>query len=445
MWTCRPRSSAAGREAPPSGSRASREATPPTPPSTFPWIACWPTPTRERGATACTSRPAREPTSPTDTARAWTCCCTSPASTGSPGSCPSASRRPAVAGPGFTSTTWPGSSGPRSSARGTSWFGAASKILVMGKLHGLCIGLDVCSTLHMDVSLDDLDFCQEAVAPARPAYLMALPTKIDPMLGYLTTGFQDHVRLREKHGLRVDDRMWAFFQRLGIIGADGKPTARFGDPCWIYLQYRQRKGDARPEAEIRAEGARQMEAVRRRGVHLAEGHGAKRYDSRARPREGGPPHLRPGQAQHLGGVRRRVPVLDDRRHLPRHPLGRPERLHPPPDHRRGARRAGDRLRAGPAQAVRRSVRRPGRGLGRPQRALDHEPGPVRAVPADPAGGPGPRRAQGRARRSGGDERPRPRRLPHRRGSSSAAFPGAARSCTSSASGPEPGTTPSRST
>jgi ethanolamine ammonia-lyase large subunit len=45
--------------------------------------------------------------------------------------------------------------------------------LVMGKLHGLCIGLDVCSTLHMDVSLDDLDYCLERVAPANPAYLMA--------------------------------------------------------------------------------------------------------------------------------------------------------------------------------------------------------------------------------------------------------------------------------
>lgn len=150
--------------------------------------------------------------------------------------------------------------------------------LVMGKLHGLCIGLDVCSTLHMDVSLDDLDFCQEAVVPARPAYLMALPTKIDPMLGYLTTGFQDHVRLREEHGLRVDDRMWAFFQRIGIIGPDGKPTSRFGDPSWVYVQYRRRKGDARTEAEIRAEAARQMQAVRGRGVHLAEGHGARRWD-----------------------------------------------------------------------------------------------------------------------------------------------------------------------
>jgi ethanolamine ammonia-lyase large subunit len=146
--------------------------------------------------------------------------------------------------------------------------------LVMGKLHGLCIGLDVCSTLHMDVSLADLDFCQDAVAPARPAYLMALPTKIDPMLGYLTTGFQDHVRLREKHGLRVDDRMWAFFQKLGVVDAAGRPTSHFGDPAWVHLQYRRRKGDTRAEAEIRAEGARQMEAVRRRGVHLAEGHGA---------------------------------------------------------------------------------------------------------------------------------------------------------------------------
>jgi ethanolamine ammonia-lyase large subunit len=98
------------------------------------------------------------------------------------------------------------------------------------------------------------------------------------MLGYLTTGFQDHVRLREKHGLRVDDRMWAFFQRLGIVDAAGQPTSHFGDPAWVHVQYRRRKGDTRPEAEIRAEGGRQMEAVRRRGVHLAEGHGAARSD-----------------------------------------------------------------------------------------------------------------------------------------------------------------------
>lgn len=147
--------------------------------------------------------------------------------------------------------------------------------IVMGKLHGLMIGLDVCSTLHMDVSLDDLDWCLEQIMPANPGYLMALPTKIDPMLGYLTTGFQDHVRIREKFGYRVNDAMWAFFQQLGVIDAQGKPTKHFGDPTWVYLQYRRKKGDSRPEERILDEGRRQLADVRSRGVFLATGYGEK--------------------------------------------------------------------------------------------------------------------------------------------------------------------------
>lgn len=147
--------------------------------------------------------------------------------------------------------------------------------IVMGKLHGLCIGLDVCSTLHMEVSLDDLDWCLESVMPANPAYLMALPTKIDPMLGYLTTGYQDHVRLREKFGYRVNDRMWQFFQSLEVIDANGQPTSHFGDPVWVYLKYRRKKGDARPDAEVMAEGRQQLAEVRSRGLFVASGFGAK--------------------------------------------------------------------------------------------------------------------------------------------------------------------------
>jgi ethanolamine ammonia-lyase large subunit len=150
--------------------------------------------------------------------------------------------------------------------------------IVMGKLHGLTLGLDVCSTLHMDISLDDLDWCLDQIAPACPAYLMALPTKNDPMLSYLTTGFQDHVRLRERLGCRVNDAMWQFFQRLGVIDAQGQPAAHFGQPQWVYLQYRRHKGDARPEAAILAEARAQMQAVRRRGVWLAEGCGAHRWN-----------------------------------------------------------------------------------------------------------------------------------------------------------------------
>ena len=150
--------------------------------------------------------------------------------------------------------------------------------IVMGKLHGLTIGLDVCSTLHMDLSLDDLDWCLDQIAPANPAYLMGLPTKIDPMLGYLTTGYQDHVRLREKFGFRVDDRMWSFFQRLGIIGPDGKPTEHFGDPNWVYLQYRRSKNDNRTDAVILAESRKLISEVRDRGVFIAEGFGDRPYD-----------------------------------------------------------------------------------------------------------------------------------------------------------------------
>lgn len=145
--------------------------------------------------------------------------------------------------------------------------------IVMGKLHGLMIGLDVCSTLHMDVSLDDLGWCIDQVMPANPGYLMALPTRIDPMLGYLTTSFQDHVHIREKFGYKVDDRMWQFFQQLGVIDAAGKPTEHFGDPAWVYLQFCRKKGDVRAEREVRAEAKARMAEVRARGVFIAEGFG----------------------------------------------------------------------------------------------------------------------------------------------------------------------------
>jgi ethanolamine ammonia-lyase large subunit len=145
--------------------------------------------------------------------------------------------------------------------------------IVMGKLHGLTIGLDICTTLHMDVTLQDLGWCIEQVMPACPAYLMALPTRIDPMLGYLTTGFHDHVRVRERFGFRVSRPMWGFYQSIGVIDDSGKPTSHFGDPAWVYCQYRKRKGDARSDAELKDEARDKMAEVRGRGVFLASGYG----------------------------------------------------------------------------------------------------------------------------------------------------------------------------
>jgi ethanolamine ammonia-lyase large subunit len=150
--------------------------------------------------------------------------------------------------------------------------------IVMGKLHGLCIGLDICSTLHMPITLDDLDWCMDRVMPANPAYLMALPTKNDPMLSYLTTAFQDHVRIRGKFDYKVDDTMWKFFKRIGIVDENDKFTEHFGDPIWVYYQFLLAKGDLRSKDAIYAEGEAAIRRIEARGVPIARGHGASYWD-----------------------------------------------------------------------------------------------------------------------------------------------------------------------
>ncbi len=150
--------------------------------------------------------------------------------------------------------------------------------IVMGKLHGIVLGLDVCSTLHMPVSLDDLDWAMEQIAPANPPYMMALPTKNDPMLSYLTTGYQDHVRLRSMFGYKVNDAMWDFFKRIQIVDAKDNYTEHFGDPIWVYYQYRLAKGDKRSKEEIYKEGEAAIKRVETREVPIARGHGKNPWD-----------------------------------------------------------------------------------------------------------------------------------------------------------------------
>ncbi len=150
--------------------------------------------------------------------------------------------------------------------------------LVMGKLHGLTIGLDICTTLHMDVSLEDLDWCIQQIMPANPAYLMALPTKNDPMLSYLTTSFSDHVKIRNDFGFKVNDNMWNFFKAIQIIDDNGQPTKYFGNPVAVYYQYLQRKGDPRTWEEIKIIGQEAIERVEKRGVPIAKGYGENPWD-----------------------------------------------------------------------------------------------------------------------------------------------------------------------
>src|SRR5919106_242885 len=89
--------------------------------------------------------------------------------------------------------------------------------VVMAKLHGLTMGLDVCATFHMGISPRELRAVTERiVAKAALAYLMAVAGNADPMLGYLTTSFREHPRLRRLSGCRTTTAM---AQRLAALGA----------------------------------------------------------------------------------------------------------------------------------------------------------------------------------------------------------------------------------
>ena len=55
-------------------------------------------------------------------------------------------------------------------------------------------------------------------------------------------------------------------------------TDHFGDPLWVFLQYTRRRGDQRPEQKILADGREQLDAVRKRGVFIAQGHGSQSWE-----------------------------------------------------------------------------------------------------------------------------------------------------------------------
>lgn len=130
----------------------------------------------------------------------------------------------------------------------------------------------------MDINLEDLDWCIDQVMPANPAYLMALPTKNDPMLSYLTTAFNNHVKVCEQFGYKVNDAMWDFFKRLEVIDQEGRPTRHFGDPVWVYYKFRKANKDHRSLEVIYEEGKQAIARIEQRGVPIAQGYGENPWD-----------------------------------------------------------------------------------------------------------------------------------------------------------------------
>jgi ethanolamine ammonia-lyase large subunit len=136
--------------------------------------------------------------------------------------------------------------------------------VVMAKLHGLTMGLDVCATFHMAIAPQALhETTRRIVQLAAPAYLMAVAGNADPMLGYLTTSFREHPRLRRLSGRGITTAM---SRRLSTL--DARSTSS------LYAAYLKEGGDVRTLEALRAEGAAKIDRLRSHGWDLGDEHGA---------------------------------------------------------------------------------------------------------------------------------------------------------------------------
>jgi ethanolamine ammonia-lyase large subunit len=137
---------------------------------------------------------------------------------------------------------------------------------VMAKLHGLTMGLDVCATFHMGIAPRELRGVTERLADhAAPAYLMAVAGNADPMLGYLTTSFRDHPRLRRQIRRRMTSAMEQRLRALGVSEDRGEASSVVPR---LYAMYVKASGDGRTVATLEEEGRHHVIGLRERGFDL---------------------------------------------------------------------------------------------------------------------------------------------------------------------------------
>ena len=157
---------------------------------------------------------------------------------------------------------------------------------VMAKLHGLTVGLDVCATFHMGIAPETLRGVTERIVDrAAPAYLMAVAGNADPMLGYLTTSYREHPRLRRRFRRQIGSAMRERLMELDIIpaGVRLKPDTTYergggGDvmpdadaAARLYAVYAKAGGDTRTSPSLVDEGRRVLQQLRDRGYDLGYG------------------------------------------------------------------------------------------------------------------------------------------------------------------------------
>ena len=141
--------------------------------------------------------------------------------------------------------------------------------VVMAKLHGLTMGLDVCATFHMGIAPQALRrLTARVVAHAAPAYLMSVAGNADPMLGYLTTSFREHPRLRSLVGRDMTTPMRRRLTDLGVLSQDGKVAPGPDNVARLYAAYAKAGGDRRTLSSLEDEGRERLHALRAHGFDL---------------------------------------------------------------------------------------------------------------------------------------------------------------------------------
>lgn len=145
---------------------------------------------------------------------------------------------------------------------------------VMAKLHGITMGLDVCATFHMGIDPDTLQQLTETIVErAAPAYLMAVAGNADPMLGYLTTSFREHPRLRRQSGKKISHSMNRRLSELGITDSEGELKNNRPTAADLYAIFLKQGGDARNITLLAEQGQKRIEKIKARGFDLGYGHG----------------------------------------------------------------------------------------------------------------------------------------------------------------------------
>lgn len=163
--------------------------------------------------------------------------------------------------------------GPEVFRTGEQLLRACLEDTLMAKLHGLTMGLDVCSTFHMGIEPAELKrLTAEIVERAAPAYLMAVAGNADPMLGYLTTSFREHPQLRRRTGRRISTPMQRRLTELGVMDRQGLPRADAQSAAALYAAYVKAGGDTRTDEALRDEALKKVRSLSGRGYDLGFGH-----------------------------------------------------------------------------------------------------------------------------------------------------------------------------